>query len=398
MVMRLTFLLLLIFQAAIAQKKLAFDDRVYEADIKTLQLLPDLTLAFDDLSGERSNLYVKLIHCNYDWTKSTLQDLEFMNDYNEFTINDYSFSNGTHVPYVHYQFAVPQVKMPGNYLVVVYRDGDPEDLILTKRVFIPDNQITMTRDDQLSGMGNLRFSNQQLNFLLNYGAIEIVNPLETVHVVIRQNQRWDNARFDVKPSFIRDDIHQLEYRFFDQDKNFTGGNEFRFVDFRSLNFPGQNTGRLDRTVKPFHLFVAPDKSRGGQAYAQYSDMNGNFVIENRDSGEPATNSNYVNVTFTLVTPPVTGDVYAAGAFNNWNYDNNNRMVYNASAGAYETTLLLKQGLYNYQYHVEGKTDPTYFEGSHFETENVYEILVYYRPFRPNADLLIGYFVLPVNPR
>ncbi len=34
----------------------------------------------------------------------------------------------------------------------------------------------------------------------------------------------------------------------------------------------------------------------------------------------------------------------------------------------------------------------------FQTENVYDILVYYRPFQPNADMLIGYFVIPVNPR
>jgi hypothetical protein len=38
------------------------------------------------------------------------------------------------------------------------------------------------------------------------------------------------------------------------------------------------------------------------------------------------------------------------------------------------------------------------EGSHFETENLYEVLIYYRPFRPNADLLVGYYQLPVNGR
>lgn len=397
--MRLFLLFLMVCTSALAQKKLDFSDKVNEPQIKTVVLSPDLSLEFDDLSGDRSNLYVKLIHCNYDWTQSNLQDLEFLNDYNEFTINDYQFSSGTYIPYIHYHFQVPQVKLPGNYLLIVYRDGDQEDLLLSKRIFIPDNKITLTKDDELSGLGTLNFSNQQLNFMLNYGEIEILNPLESVHVVIRQNQRWDNARFDVKPSFIREDIQQLEYRFFDQDKNFTGGNEFRFVDFRSLNFPGQNTGRLDRTEKPFHLFVAPDKSRGIDAYAQYPDMNGGFVIENQDSGEPRTNSNYVTTTFTLNTKTVEGDVYVSGAFNNWNYNDDNRMTYNAAMGAYESTILLKQGLYNYGYLVKGKTTlPDYFEGSHFETENVYEVLVYYRPFRPNADLLIGYFVLPVNPR
>ena len=178
--MRLFLLLILTSTTVLAQKKLDFSDKVYESQIKTVTLSPDLSLEFDDLSGERNNLYVKLIHCNYDWTQSSLQDLEFLNDYNEFTINDYQLSSGTYIPYIHYHFQVPQVKLPGNYLLIVYRDGDVNDLLLSKRIFIPDNKITLTKDDELSGMGNLNFTNQQLNFMLNYGEIEVLNPMETV--------------------------------------------------------------------------------------------------------------------------------------------------------------------------------------------------------------------------
>jgi hypothetical protein len=205
---------------------------------------------------------------------------------------------------------------------------------------------------------------------------------------------------DVKPSFVRDDRNELEYRFFDQDKHFTAGNEFRFVDFRSLRFPGQNTGTLDRSVKPFQLTVQLDKPRTNQEYAQYSDLNGGYKIENLDYGEPATSGNYVETIFTLHAPKsIEGEVFVIGAFNNWIRDAENQMTYNSAKGVYESTLFLKQGLYNYEYSVESpQLLPDYFEGSHFETENVYEVLVYYRPFRPNADLLVGYFLLPVNPR
>ena len=55
----------------------------------------NLVLEFDDLQAQRSNYYVKIIHCNYDWTKSTLQDLDFLTDYNEYPINDYDFSANT---------------------------------------------------------------------------------------------------------------------------------------------------------------------------------------------------------------------------------------------------------------------------------------------------------------
>jgi hypothetical protein len=413
------FSFLLLAQSLLSQKKLSFTDQSYEDQIKTIMVYPEsnaaranllpaaisfmqqsLILEFDDIQDSKDTYYAKLLHCNYDWTPSTLRDLDFIQTYNEVTINDYQYSSGLFLPYVHYRYRIPPVKIPGNYLLIVYRNGDRNDLILSKRIMIYNNQVGLVRDDQLAGAGTLRSTNQQLNFVISYEDVEILNPMENIHVVIRQNQRWDNARMDVKPSFLRDDLSQLEYRFFDQDKQFGGGNEFRFVDFRSLNFPGQNTGKLDRSQKPFELFIQPDKSKESMAYAQYRDLNGGYAIENLDYDEPYITCNYLLVNFTLNSPqPVNGTVYVNGALNNWQRNDDNKMTYNSSKGAYECRMILKQGWYNYQYWVESKTLPgDYFEGSHFETENYYDVLVYYKPFQPNADLLIGYFGIPVNPR
>jgi hypothetical protein len=69
-------------------------------------------------------------------------------------------------------------------------------------------------------------------------------------------------------------------------------------------------------------------------------------------------------------------------------------------GAYHGQLLLKQGFYDYQYWVSpnDSKNGNYFEGNFFQTENVYEFFVYYRPFQPNADLLVGYYFVNVNAR
>lgn len=402
------------------QKKLELSDRSYEDEIRTVMLYPalsgqrdnlrpaatplkmqNLVLEFDDLQGQRSNYYVKLIHCNYDWSKSTLMDLDFLSDYNEYPINNFEFASSTSsFPYVHYVFNIPAVKLPGNYVLVVYRESDEEDILLSRRFMVFDNQVSLVEDGQLQGAGTLRLSNQQLNFKVNYSRVEVINPMESIHTVIRQNQRWDNMRVNVQPSFIREDKRELEYRFFDQDKQFMAGNEFRFVDFRSLNFPGQNTGRLDRSKRPFHLSVQRDKSRESEAYAQYRDLNGGYVIENLDNRDAVTSSDYVFVSFTLFpTTTINGQVYVVGAMNNWQKDIDSRMKFNTAQNSYEATLFLKQGLYNYQYWVESDKEHGFaVEGSHFETENLYEVLIYYRPFRPNADLLVGYYQLPVNAR
>jgi hypothetical protein len=400
---------------AFGQKKLLYQDAVYEENIKTVMVHPpgtgtrtnlmpavaplaaqNLVLEFDDIQESRNNYYVRFIHCNADWSKSSLLDLDFMTQYNEFNITDYEFSNNTFLPFVHYRFAVPRVKLPGNYLLMVYRDSDKSDIILTARIMIFDNQVSLVPNSNLVGNSALNATNQQINFTVDYGDLQVFNAMDNFKVTIRQNQRWDNARYNVKPSFVREDIGELEYRFFDQDKQWLAGNEFRFVDFRSLVSPGRNTARIDKTVKPFVLKVAEDRSRDGQAYSQYQDLDGNFAIENLDYIEPALSCQYIFVDFTLrVDPLKDGEVYVVGNYNHFARTEENRMKWNKANSAYETTIVLKQGWYDYTYYVDSPTLPaTYFEGSHYQTENFYDVFIYYKSLTPMADLLLGYFSVP----
>lgn len=401
----------------LAQKKLIFSDHSYEEEIRTVMLHPrksgyrdnflpavvplqnqNLLLQFDDLRNTRESYYVKIIHCNYDWTQSRLADLDFLPDYNEYPINEYEFSASTSIPYAHYFFEVPPVKLPGNYLLVAYRERE-DDPILSRRFMVYDNQVSLVTEGQNQGIGNLHATNQQLNFKVNYSRANIIDPFQSVKTLVRQNQRWDNARMNITPSFVREDKRELEYRFFDSGNEYMAGNEFRFVDFRSLNAPGRNTGRMDRSKRPFHLSVIPDKSRGFEVYSQYADFNGNFEIDNLDNRDGYITGDYVFVTFTLQSQPLSGDVHLIGALTNWERNANTKMSFVANRNVYEKTLFLKQGWYDYQYWVEGKNQNGYqLEGSFFETENLYEVFIYYRPFRPDADLLIGYFPMRVNPR
>lgn len=399
-------------------KILQLTDRTYESDIKTVLLYPsfgapednllpavipmghwNLLLEFDDLSGQQESYYARVIHCNHDWTKSLLQDLDFMNEFNEFPINNYEFSTDTHIPYTHYWLPVPPVKLPGNYVLMVYRGSSREDFVLTRRFMVYDTRVAIQRGGNLVGAGSVAELNQQINFTVNHKDIDILNPMQDVSVTIRQNQRWDNVSEGVKPGFIRPNQRELEYRFFDPEKMFKGGNEFRFFDLRSLNSPGRNVESVNRAVKPVEAYIFKDKSRAYEAYSQYNDLNGKFVIGNFDFRAPSA-TNYVNVNFALATPePVKGSVYVAGALNYWLLNEDNKMHYDTVRKEYQAKMLLKQGWYDYQYIVRSDEVPTYhFEGSHFETENTYEILVYHRPFQPRADLLIGYLRLEENSR
>jgi hypothetical protein len=398
-------------------KVLNFSDYAYEPQIRTIMLHPpgnipdayrqpavtglnpvNLVLDFDDLNPNRETYYARIIHCNYDWAKSILLDLDFIDLYNEFPINTFQFSINSHIPYNHFTFIIPQVKIPGNYLVVVYRAGDKNDIMLTKRFMVYDTQVSLSDERNLIGAGSIASLNQQINFTVNYENLDVINPMDNIKVVIRQNQRWDNLASDVRPSFVREIEKQLQYRFFDENKMFKGGNEFRFFDVRSLNQPGRNVAKVNKTVKPFEVFIQRDKPRTNEVYSQLPDLDGGFILDNYDYQDPNF-SNYAYVNFTLASKPLPGNVYVTGAFNYWNLDDENIMYYDSAAREYQSRILLKQGRYDYQYLVKSETLPAYYiEGSHFETENLYEIFVYYRPFHPKADLLVGYVVLAKNLR
>lgn len=399
-------------------KLLQHTDRTYEPQIKTVRLFnysPDpqseispavtrmgnwsLLLEFDDLHTDRDSYYARIIHCNRDWTPSRLADLDFLSEYNEFPIIDFAYSSNTQIPYVHYAFRLPAVKLPGNYLIVVYRGSDRNDIILSRRFMVFDPQLRFALEDNLIGAGSLTRRNQQINFNLTYKNVELLNPMETVNVTIRQNQRWDNQVENIKPSFIRENIQELEYRFFDGSNMMPGGNEFRFFDLRSIQNPGQNVFRVDRNIQPYRAVLMQDRSRAGDVYSIYPELNGHYIIQNYDFND-LLNAQYCDVEFSLASPqPLPGDVYVVGAFNFWQLNNQTKMVYDSALKMYKKLELLKQGYYNYHYVVKSdKLEPNHLEGSHFETENLYEVFVYYRSFQPMADLLVGYHIFTVNGR
>ena len=97
----------------------------------------------------------------------------------------------------------------------------------------------------------------------------------------------------------------------------------------------------------------------------------------------------------MEAPLVEEDVYVFGALTDWNTIESNQMTYNFETHAYELTLLLKQGYYNYMYAAVKKggkeADVGYFEGNHYETENDYSIFVYYSDLTSRYQKLVGFF-------
>jgi hypothetical protein len=86
-----------------------------------------------------------------------------------------------------------------------------------------------------------------------------------------------------------------------------------------------------------------------------------------------------------------------GALSDWSFDGSNLMNYDTEKAEYQCSMLLKQGWYNYEYlflkNGERTAEPSVFEGNHYETENDYLILVYYRNPVDRYDRIIGSLIV-----
>ena len=89
-----------------------------------------------------------------------------------------------------------------------------------------------------------------------------------------------------------------------------------------------------------------------------------------------------------------------GGLTNWGFHPDAKMELNSKTKTYQTTLLLKQGWYDYQfgYLTEEGWYMSPIEGDHFETENEYEVFVYFRDVGSRYDELVGYVNLNPNKR
>lgn len=398
-----------------ADKELQTIDRVYEENIKSPLLYPNtstlkdvlqppvisltdnrsLLLSFDELGNNTDNYMVQILNCNADWTLSNLNAILYLSDYNEFQIMDRQPSYNTRIPYIHYKFIVPKTKISGNFLIMVYRDGDDTDIILTRRFMVYESNVTITPMIKFPVSNSERNTGQQVDFSIYYNN-NIQNPMDRMSVVLRQNYNWSNAIYGLKPVFMRDDVRTYDYTFFNNENVFKGGNEFRFFDLRSLKSNGMNVSKIIQTDTDNQVLLGYDKSRGTAAYGSSIDLNGFFAPEQYETKGYEIEPDYARVTFSLDMKPedVPGRVFIFGALTEWSLNAAYEMKWDAQYKVFTTTVLLKQGYYNYEYAFLPKggntPDYTFLEGSSSQTENMYDIIVYYRAAGGLSDRIVGY--------
>ncbi len=356
-----------------------------------------LVLSFDLLDDQAETFYYTFIHCDKDWKRSDIFRNDYIDGYAENPVEDYSASFNTTVGYYHYDLTYPNdrinLKISGNYALVVYPVDKPENPAFIQRFIVTEDAVQINVTAHRPQMTKDNNTHQQVDFNVNYGSLSINDPYRNIYAFILQNGRWDNARLNLKPDFYGN--NELKYNSLSDKNIFLGGNEFRYFDIKSIRYQTEYVQKIDFANPYYNVYLYPSENREFKPYFYWQDFNGKYYIAFQEGKKPEIDADYVNVYFTLPSRQLIpgGNMYVSGNLNNWSFDHNNVMVYNSERGEYECTMLLKQGWYNFVYLFleEGSKDgtSTLFEGSHYETENDYTVLIYYRNPRERYDRLIG---------
>ena len=358
-----------------------------------------LKLQFDELTDESVNYSYKYIQCDFDWQPSKLHESDYVDGFFFEQVQDYKPSFNTYQVYYHYSTVFPTSQMritkSGNYILEVYDNAVPDQPVITWRFRVIESFVTIEALLHRATIVEQRFSHQEIDFSIKYSNFTIVSPFSDLKVMLQQNGRYDNAITGLKPLFMKQD--EVEYNY--EDGNlFKGGNEFRNFDLRTVlsTTPFVQTLTSDPQTGLYKAELRTEESRSFQRYSILDDINGKYLIKIYDGRNDETESDYVDVQFRLKYQQLmaNGTFYVFGALTNWSLIPAARMKYDYNTNTYTTSLLVKQGYYNYQYVwvEDGKrgADETLIEGNHFETENDYSITVYYRDPASRYDRIIGF--------
>lgn len=357
-----------------------------------IRLGSSIVLEFDDLESDQKQYSYTIEHYDYYWEKSNINPTEYLDGFTNDWIRNFENSFNTIQGYTHYRLRLPndnlRIKATGNYVLSVL---DEDNKVVFTRPFIiyeplVDVGVSVHRSRDIATINSM----QNVQFSVNHPNLLINNPSLELKVAVYQNLDWNTRISDLKPQFIRGT--QLLYKY-GANVNFWGNNEFLFFDTKQIRGAVNNIARSE-LKDTFNTYLYTDEERLHRPYTYYPDINGNFVLRTIDTEAIATEGDYSWVHFSLETfENIEQDnIYIYGNFNEWQLTDRNRLIYNETTKLYEGKLYLKQGFYNYGYvtaNENGEVNQHRIDGSFFQTENSYNVLVYYKPLGTRYDQVIG---------
>ncbi len=365
------------------------------AQLPIIQLGTGLEISFDDIIGDEADYFYKITHHNADWTPSQLARSEWMDGMDNVRIIEYENSVAVLQLYTHYRLRIPnrnvrRLKKTGNYLFSVYNED--QELVFSRKFMIYSPALAVGAQVKRARDLSLVDKKQVLRFFIDGGDTPLINPKQTIKTVLIQNNNLRTAITGIEPQYLLG--NRLEYRY-DEETSFWAGNEFFGFENKDIRAATAMIQRIE-LKSLYHNYLFTNPWRRDDIYTYNPDINGNFVITTLQGQNPDVEAEYVWIHFSVQSPPLKPgqQMHVYGNFNNYATTPTTRMSWNEKSRTFSHAILLKQGFYNYRFMIveeDGSIDQSYQpSGNFWQTENEYQILVYYRRPGGRFDELLGY--------
>ena len=353
-----------------------------------------LTVQFDMIDGGLGGpVSIYFYHADRFWNRR-LMAVEYLRGFNSDTVREYRPSAASRVRYTNYSYAFPnntiEFTRSGNFIMRVTELGD-ERAVLFERVFFLTEEIAETDLQIQSGLGTGLGGPLMQPVAQVRPPARFASPVYDFDVCFARDARFDLIRCSGTPDLVGASLFQF---YLPRERAFqpTGP---RYVLDLSILGAGPQIAGVDFAADPYEIELVPDDARFATAFFDDDLLTGQTIIRGavRDAPRPATEAEYVNVTFRYVTRDrerVAGRVVLTGSFNGWTIDPAYQMEWDPVQGSYKGTFLLKQGKYSYTYFVE---DPAEQERRLRDVDasrpSLYTALVYLNEPAYNTDRLVS---------
>lgn len=389
-------------------------NKIYDPQVKSLQAVVNqdwlspavmrlhgndhLHIGFDELSHDYHRYVYHLEHCEADWNASEeLFEADWLEGFNDIVIEDFERSINTTVPYTHYQFTIPnercRLKLSGNYRLSIV-DDDTDEVVATVEFMITEQAMTLSMAISTNTDIDTNLCHQQVEFGLKYGALQVTDPQEQLQNVVMQNNREDTWRRNVRPSAVSQNGLEWKHR---KELIFDAGNEYRKFEVLDPSHPTMGIDHISWDGDYYQAFPFVSEPRPNYLYDE--DANGSFYIRNSDNRENDIISDYVWVNYRLKSPyRQDGQIVIDGRWTN-EAPETYQMAYDETNDLYTASILQKLGYYSYQYlwiDNDSKAYPLPSEGNFYQTENRYQILIYYKGTGMRTWRLVAFNQLSIH--
>lgn len=366
----------------------AFPILPFQADSK-------LQVSFDQLSHNRRRYLYRIEHCDYLWkaTKGIFEHEAIEANQPYTLITDVTPSQNTIQPYTHYRFSIPNAEvqplLSGNYRLYIYEEHNIEQAVASVCFALYTTEVKLSA--RVKGDTDIDWNKayQQLTISLEDQYIFSHDPNKEFHLVVLQNENWQNAVLAPPASQING--RQMFWHH-QRELIFPAGNEYRHFEMLSTQQVGMHIDQLEWISPFYHVTLLPDTPQ--QYYLHIEDQDGISVVRTTDNLYSHTESDYSLYHFTLHTPQLQdSEIYIDGQWTTGSFNPIYKMTYDARNKCYRATLFLKQGYYSYRYVVRSPTSDSFItsptEGDFYQSRNQYQVLIYHRSPAVRYDRLVG---------